>query len=102
MAESELSDAIVCLAVASWGIAYEHEALARTRNGSVYDYVHRTPHKGSGLRACLNRHHTHYLLVDDGTEGHFGGEIVRRARARRRPQSSRRSLSRQACRRMGC
>lgn len=65
---------LVCLGIASWGVTYEHEKLERRRNGQVFEYLHRnSPDPKS--RTCLDRNHTHYLLVDDGTEGKFGGEI---------------------------
>ena len=29
--------------------------------------------------ACLDNNHSHFILVDDGTEGKYGGEIAFRA-----------------------
>ena len=37
--------------------------------------------KGKGVP--LDHNHTHFLMVDDGTEGKFGGEIEFRARLER-------------------
>ena len=30
--------------------------------------------------SCIDNNHSHFLLVDDGTEGEYGGEIKFRAR----------------------
>ena len=30
--------------------------------------------------SCIDNNHSHFLLVDDGTEGKYGGEIAFRAR----------------------
>ena len=30
--------------------------------------------------SCIDNNHSHFLLVDDGTEGEYGGEIAFRAR----------------------
>ena len=30
--------------------------------------------------SCIDNNHSHFLLVDDGTEGEYGGEIEFRAR----------------------
>lgn len=31
--------------------------------------------KGQGRLSCLDNNHTHFLLVDDGTQGRYGVEI---------------------------
>lgn len=31
--------------------------------------------KGQGHLSCLDSNHTHFLLVDDGTQGQYGVEI---------------------------
>lgn len=36
--------------------------------------------KGQGHLSCLDNNHTHFLLVDDGTHGHYGVEIELRSR----------------------
>ncbi|XP_016108589.1 transient receptor potential cation channel subfamily M member 2-like [Sinocyclocheilus grahami] len=36
--------------------------------------------QGQGHLSCLDINHTHFLLVDDGTYGHYGAEIELRAR----------------------
>lgn len=35
--------------------------------------------KGQGRLSCLDNNHTHFLLVDDGTQGHYGVEIELRS-----------------------
>lgn len=36
--------------------------------------------KGQGHLSCLDSNHTHFLLVDDGTQGQYGVEIELRTR----------------------
>lgn len=36
--------------------------------------------EGQGRFSCLDDNHTHFLLVDDGTQGHYGVEIELRTR----------------------
>lgn len=36
--------------------------------------------EGQGRFSCLDNNHTHFLLVDDGTQGHYGVEIELRTR----------------------
>lgn len=36
--------------------------------------------KGQGRLSCLDNNHTHFLLVDDGTQGRYGVEIELRTR----------------------
>lgn len=36
--------------------------------------------KGQGQLSCLDSNHTHFLLVDDGTQGKYGVEIELRTR----------------------
>lgn len=36
--------------------------------------------KGQGRLSCLDNNHTHFLLVDDGTQGRYGVEIELRSR----------------------
>lgn len=36
--------------------------------------------QGQGRLSCLDVNHSHFLLVDDGTHGHYGVEIELRGR----------------------
>ena len=74
MVQEQEDDAPVCLAIAPLGAVYNHEEMLENAHGRIYKYNDFNPPPGQ-MRAALNPTHTHYLLVDDGTEGKFAGEI---------------------------
>ena len=42
-------------------------------------YAYSPPNQPQGKKALLDPHHTHFILVDDGTRDSFGKEIAFRA-----------------------
>ncbi|XP_028446835.1 transient receptor potential cation channel subfamily M member 2 isoform X4 [Perca flavescens] len=75
---STMQGQIVAIGVATWGIIHNREALVHSEGGFPAHYVMDTESQG-GL-SCLDNNHTHFLLVDDGTQGHYGVEIELRSR----------------------
>uniref|UniRef100_A0A672MJ60 Transient receptor potential cation channel, subfamily M, member 2 n=1 Tax=Sinocyclocheilus grahami TaxID=75366 RepID=A0A672MJ60_SINGR len=50
------------------------------RNDGCFPAYYSLDEQGQGHLSCLDINHTHFLLVDDGTYGHYGAEIELRAR----------------------
>ncbi len=81
------AEQIVCLGIAPWGVVDNHEAMGKTSRGKVFAAkdalaVDELAAKGAkeaaakqSPRAPLDPNHSHFILVDDGTTGTFGGEI---------------------------
>uniref|UniRef100_A0A8C3ARZ7 Transient receptor potential cation channel, subfamily M, member 2 n=1 Tax=Cyclopterus lumpus TaxID=8103 RepID=A0A8C3ARZ7_CYCLU len=69
---------IVAIGVATWGIIHNRDALVHSEGCFPAHYEMDT--KGQGRLSCLDNNHTHFLLVDDGTHGHYGVEIELRSR----------------------
>ncbi|KAL5255510.1 hypothetical protein ACHWQZ_G010918 [Mnemiopsis leidyi] len=69
---------IVTIGVTTWGIIKNREQLSITNERKlVRDYETKESKKGRG--AFLDPNHTHFLLVDDGTQYKYGKEIKFRA-----------------------
>ncbi|XP_074627353.1 transient receptor potential cation channel subfamily M member-like 2 isoform X1 [Acropora palmata] len=64
------------IGIATWGIVNHRNDLVDSEGVVTY---HMTSSLSSG-GACLDNNHSHFILVDDGTEGKYGGEIAFRAR----------------------
>ena len=87
--DSRRTDDIVCIGVVPFGCVYKHEAMRGTPKGKVFAYEDLDPDKPareagkfgktdiptSKQRAALDPNHTHFLMVDDGKDGAWGGEI---------------------------
>ncbi|XP_037542317.1 transient receptor potential cation channel subfamily M member 2 [Nematolebias whitei] len=69
---------LVVIGVATWGVIHNGEDLVHKDGRFPAHYVMDT--KGQGQLSCLDNNHTHFLLVDDGTHGHYGVEIELRTR----------------------
>jgi hypothetical protein len=69
--------ALVCLGIAPFGCVLRHEDLAQS-HGRIYAYP-KTDAPKKPPRATLDPNHSHFILVDDGTEGEFGGERAMRS-----------------------
>ncbi|XP_075960121.1 transient receptor potential cation channel subfamily M member 2 [Anarhichas minor] len=69
---------IVAIGVATWGIIHNRDALVHSEG--CFPAHYETDIKGQGRLSCLDNNHTHFLLVDDGTQGHYGVEIELRSR----------------------
>ncbi|XP_033120583.1 transient receptor potential cation channel subfamily M member 1-like isoform X2 [Anneissia japonica] len=67
---------VVTIGIAPWGILNKKEALIGKGVSTPYHTVSCPPSKG----VKLNSHHTHFLLVDNGTMGQFGTEIALRCK----------------------
>ncbi|RVE58090.1 hypothetical protein OJAV_G00205850 [Oryzias javanicus] len=64
---------IVAIGVATWGVIHNREALI-SQDG-CFPALYMTDTKSQGRLSCLDKNHTHFLLVDDGTNEQYGGEI---------------------------
>ena len=73
MVQKAGDDAPVCLGIAPLGCILHHEEMAAGGKGHIYHYPKEETKKGVP-RAVLDPNHSHFVLVDDGTTGNFGGE----------------------------
>uniref|UniRef100_A0A7N8YI07 Transient receptor potential cation channel, subfamily M, member 2 n=1 Tax=Mastacembelus armatus TaxID=205130 RepID=A0A7N8YI07_9TELE len=69
---------VVAIGVATWGIIHNRDSLVYSEGCFPAQYVMDV--KGQGRLSNLDNNHTHFLLVDDGTHGHYGVEIELRSR----------------------
>ncbi|XP_038149242.1 transient receptor potential cation channel subfamily M member 2 [Cyprinodon tularosa] len=69
---------IVAIGVATWGAIHNRHVLKYEEGKSKANYAIDT--QGQGRLSCLDNNHTHFLLVDDGTDGKYGVEIELRAK----------------------
>ncbi|XP_016411350.1 transient receptor potential cation channel subfamily M member 2, partial [Sinocyclocheilus rhinocerous] len=69
---------IVVIGVAPWGVIHNRNALIHPEG--CFPAYYSLDEQGQGHLSCLDINHTHFLLVDDGTHGHYGVEIELRAR----------------------
>nr|XP_046260808.1 transient receptor potential cation channel subfamily M member 2 [Scatophagus argus] len=74
---SSVQGQIVAIGVATWGIIHNRESLVDSEGCFPAHYLMDT--KDQGRFSCLDNNHTHFLLVDDGTQGHYGAEIELRS-----------------------
>ncbi|CAJ1079221.1 transient receptor potential cation channel subfamily M member 2 isoform X1 [Xyrichtys novacula] len=68
---------IVAIGVATWGIIHNKDTLVHPEGCFPAHYP--MDLKGQGRLSCLDNNHTHFLLVDDGTQGRYGVEIELRS-----------------------
>uniref|UniRef100_H3DGB5 Transient receptor potential cation channel, subfamily M, member 2 n=2 Tax=Tetraodon nigroviridis TaxID=99883 RepID=H3DGB5_TETNG len=64
---------IVAIGVATWGIIHNRGSLVEPKG--CFPARYQIDEEGQGRFSCLDNNHTHFLLVDDGTQGHYGLEI---------------------------
>ena len=67
---------IVCLGIAPWGVVQDHEEMLASGRGQVFSAKELA--QGEQKRADRTRldpNHSHFIFVDDGSEGQFGREI---------------------------
>ncbi|XP_059198440.1 transient receptor potential cation channel subfamily M member 2-like [Centropristis striata] len=74
---SSMKGQIVAIGVATWGTIHNRETLVHPEGRFPAQYVMDV--KGQGRFSCLDNNHTHFLLVDDGTNGNYGVEIELRS-----------------------
>ncbi|XP_033748888.1 transient receptor potential cation channel subfamily M member-like 2 [Pecten maximus] len=69
------SNSVVAIGIATFGVVAYREALRKTVDK---DEVYSTPTElnMNENETCLDPNHTHFLLVDDGTQKQFGKEIT--------------------------
>ncbi|XP_034042353.1 transient receptor potential cation channel subfamily M member 2 isoform X2 [Thalassophryne amazonica] len=75
---SSMQGQIVAIGVATWGTLHNRKTLVNPEGSFPAEYV--TDVQGQGRMCCIDNNHTHFLLVDDGTHGHYGVEIELRSR----------------------
>ncbi|XP_073710897.1 transient receptor potential cation channel subfamily M member 2-like [Misgurnus anguillicaudatus] len=96
LSSSSMEGQIVVIGVVTWGIIHNRQELINPEPiaiQSVADLANLDPkakgcftanysldEQNQGRLSCLDENHTHFLLVDDGTHGRYGGEIELRAR----------------------
>ncbi|XP_063716344.1 transient receptor potential cation channel subfamily M member-like 2 isoform X3 [Symsagittifera roscoffensis] len=88
LAHGEKDNSLVTIGVATWGvITNRHTLVSKDGNGNFpAEYSGKVSEKekqlyratrGQNLIEChLDPHHTHFVLVDDGSEGQFGKEMA--------------------------
>ncbi|XP_041921280.1 transient receptor potential cation channel subfamily M member 2-like [Alosa sapidissima] len=69
---------IVAIGVAPWGTVHKRQSLVHPEGCFPAHYT--VDEQSKGRLSCLDSNHSHFLLVDDGTHGHYGVEIDLRSR----------------------
>lgn len=103
---SSLQGQIVAIGVATWGVIHNRDALVQAKvtphpgppgftdplvSLAAFTSSAVSPQgcfpaqyvmdvEGQGRLSCLDNNHTHFILVDDGTQGNYGVEIELRSR----------------------
>ncbi|XP_073414310.1 transient receptor potential cation channel subfamily M member 2 [Dendrobates tinctorius] len=78
MGSTNKSSKIVTIGIATWGIVHNRNSLI-SATGSFPANYHIDEENQGGL-SCLDNNHSHFILVDDGTNGKYGVEILLRAK----------------------
>ncbi|KAG7503560.1 transient receptor potential cation channel subfamily M member 2 [Solea senegalensis] len=78
LSSSSSQGQIVAIGVATWGAIHNRDTLVHSEGCFPAHYL--MDINGQGRLSCLDNNHTHFLLVDDGTHGHYGVEIELRSR----------------------
>ncbi|XP_076118867.1 transient receptor potential cation channel subfamily M member 2-like [Alosa pseudoharengus] len=69
---------IVVIGVATWGNVHKRQSLVHPEGCFPAHYT--LDERRQGQLFCLDSNHSHFLLVDDGTHGHYGVENRLRSR----------------------
>ncbi|KAJ1121117.1 hypothetical protein NDU88_009245 [Pleurodeles waltl] len=69
---------IVTIGIATWGIVHNRASLISKAGGLPAEYFLDVDNQGS--LCCLDNNHSHFILVDDGTQGRYGVEIPLRTK----------------------
>uniref|UniRef100_A0A8C6DTH7 Transient receptor potential cation channel subfamily M member 2 n=1 Tax=Moschus moschiferus TaxID=68415 RepID=A0A8C6DTH7_MOSMO len=69
---------VVTIGIATWGALHNRESLIHPMGGFPAEYI--MDEEGQGHLTCLDSNHSHFILVDDGTHGHYGVEIPLRTK----------------------
>lgn len=74
-------DKVNVIGIATWGIVDRKDSLiARKDQNGLYPASYRMENVPGSIGALLDSNHSHFLLVDNGTEGNYGVEIDLRSR----------------------
>ncbi|XP_029707113.1 transient receptor potential cation channel subfamily M member 2 isoform X3 [Takifugu rubripes] len=77
---SSVQSQIVAIGIPTWGIIHNRDTLVQAELQGCFPAHYLMDEEGQGRFSCLDNNHTHFLLVDDGTHGHYGVEIELRTR----------------------
>uniref|UniRef100_A0A8D2JAJ1 Transient receptor potential cation channel subfamily M member 2 n=1 Tax=Varanus komodoensis TaxID=61221 RepID=A0A8D2JAJ1_VARKO len=69
---------MVTIGIATWGTIHNRSSLISPMGSFPAEYV--LDEETQGNLSCLDSNHTHFILVDDGTNGKYGVEIPLRTR----------------------
>ncbi|CAH2306513.1 transient receptor potential cation channel subfamily M member 2 isoform X1, partial [Pelobates cultripes] len=78
MGSSNKDNDIVTIGIATWGIVHNRKSLISTTGAFPAEY--QLDEENQGNQSCLDNNHSHFILVDDGTNGRYGVEILLRAK----------------------
>ncbi|XP_032880095.1 transient receptor potential cation channel subfamily M member 2 [Amblyraja radiata] len=81
MTSTQKEKQIIAIGVASWGIVHNRDSLVDTHGKFPATYY--VDEENQGRLSCLDYNHTHFILVDNGTQGHYGVEIPLRTQLER-------------------
>ncbi|XP_018424709.1 PREDICTED: transient receptor potential cation channel subfamily M member 2 [Nanorana parkeri] len=78
MGNANKNSKIVTIGIATWGIVHNRNSLITSTGAFPAEY--QIDEENQGSLSCLDNNHSHFILVDDGTNGRYGVEIILRAR----------------------
>nr|DBA20103.1 TPA: hypothetical protein GDO54_015833 [Pyxicephalus adspersus] len=78
MGNANKNNKIVTIGIATWGIVHNRNSLISTTGAFPAEY--QIDEENQGSLSCLDNNHSHFILVDDGTNGKYGVEILLRAK----------------------
>ncbi|XP_061081535.1 transient receptor potential cation channel subfamily M member 2-like isoform X1 [Conger conger] len=77
---STTEDQIVAIGVATWGTLHNRHTLVKTKDNSHIPAEYSPDKQKQGRLSSLDANHSHFLLVDDGTNGRHCVEIALRSK----------------------
>ncbi|XP_026232352.1 transient receptor potential cation channel subfamily M member 2 [Anabas testudineus] len=81
LSSSSMQGQVVAIGVATWGVIHNRDTLMSPEGCFPAHYS--MDNTNQGRLSLLDNNHTHFLLVDDGTQGLYGVEIELRGRLER-------------------
>ncbi|XP_041432693.1 transient receptor potential cation channel subfamily M member 2 isoform X2 [Xenopus laevis] len=69
---------VVTIGIATWGIVHNRSSLISATGAFPAEYL--LDEENQGNLSCLDNNHSHFILVDDGTNGKYGVEILLRTK----------------------
>ncbi|XP_056392757.1 transient receptor potential cation channel subfamily M member 2 isoform X2 [Hyla sarda] len=69
---------IITIGIATWGIVHNRNSLISTTG--LFPAQYQIDEENQGSLSCLDNNHSHFILVDNGTNGKYGVEILLRAK----------------------